>query len=213
MNTEFRVLVIMPTLDICGGVERFFMNYYSKMPNDIKFDIITHHSDSKKYREEIAKRGDNLFILPPFSIRNALKIKRIAKKIISSNKYDAVHCQMANAGYLYLRLAKKYGVKNRILHSHQCKYADKKINALRNIPLIKIANHYANIFVSCGKDAGIFMFGKKQYTVLNNALEPEIFAHDKAKRKKYREKLGVREDEILLGIIGRLVPQKTIDLR
>lgn len=119
-----------------------------------------------------------------------------------------MHCQMANAGFLYLKLAKKYGIKTRILHSHQCKYADKKLNALRNIPLIELAKHYANYYVACGEDAGKFMFGKKQFAVLNNALDPNEFKRNMAKRKEYRKKLKIKENEKLLGIFGRLAPQK-----
>lgn len=43
---------------------------------------------------------------------------------------------MANAAFIYLKYAEKYGVPVRILHSHQNKAADQLSHAIRNIPLI-----------------------------------------------------------------------------
>lgn len=209
-SNTIKVLVVMPTLNMCGGIERFFMSYYNYMPRNIRFDIITHSSDSKKYKTMIESRGDNLFVLPGFSVKNYGRIRKRVNAIMQKTNYDVIHCQMANAGFLYLKLAKKYGIAKRILHSHQCKYADKKIHALRNIPLMWLAKKYANSYVACGRDAGEFMFGSSNYTIFNNAINPKEYSLNPKTRNVIRSELGVSKDELLLGIIGRLVPQKNI---
>lgn len=198
----------MPTLNICGGIEKFFMNYYRQMPDNIKFDIIVHQADSDNYKKQILDRKDKLYVLPTFSIKNYKKIYKEAEEIIGDNNYDVIHCQMANAGFIYLKLAKKYKIPKRILHSHQCKYADKETHALRNIPLIWLAKKYANTYAACGHEAGKFMFGNRQFVVFNNAIDQKEYIRNNDERKSIREKHGIETDCLLLGSVGRLVPQK-----
>lgn len=51
------------------------------------------------------------------------------------------------------------------------------------------------------------MYGKKPFIEIHNAIETETFAFDPDRRKSLREKLGW-EDKIVIGHIGRMVPQK-----
>lgn len=207
-SKKIKILVIMPTLNKCGGIESFYFNYYAHFSNEFSIDFIVHESDSEEYRKMIKEKNDNLYIFDKFNLHNFSKLKKRIKNFFKENHdYDIVHCQMANAAFLYNKYAKKYGIKTRIIHSHQCKYADTFSHSIRNIPLIKIGKKYSTQFFSCGKDAGKFMFKNKDFTIINNAIDAERFKYKKEERLEIRNKLHLK-DEIIIGNIGRFVLQK-----
>ena len=70
----------------------------------------------------------------------------------------------------------------------------------------------ANIWATCGYDAGAFLFGKKamqrnQVVVMNNAIDENLFRYNPLVRKQLREKLGIAE-QFVIGHIGRFMEQK-----
>ena len=115
---------------------------------------------------------------------------------------------MANGAFIYLKYAKKYGIKVRIVHSHQNKAADVFLHAVRNIPLIRIGLRYANTYFACSKLAGDYLFKKKKYHLINNAIDAKRFKYDPKVRKQMRKELGISDDCFLIGNVGRLCRQK-----
>ena len=141
-----RILVIIPGLNVCGGMESFFMNYFRNIDRSkIVFDFLTHDISDVSYVKEIQELGGNIYRLPPFSIGNLKLIKVEYINILKENHYRIVHCNMANAAFMYLNIAKKMNIPIRILHSHQDKAADSFSHALRNIPLIYYGKKFANV--------------------------------------------------------------------
>ena len=61
---------------------------------------------------------------------------------------------------------------------------------------------------ACGKEAGDWMFGGHSFSILNNAIDAESFVFDEEVRNQYREELGVGQNTILMGHVGRFNPQK-----
>lgn len=96
-----------------GGIQAYLMNYYMHINRDnLKFDFVVHGKVDAQIRREIESRGGRIYILPPFSIANLPKIVRETKELFQlERKYDAIHCHMANAAFLYFPMAKKYGIK------------------------------------------------------------------------------------------------------
>lgn len=208
MKNRIRVLMIMPGLNYCGGIETVIMNYYSEFNLDnYQIDFLTHDISENSYLEFIKKRGSNVYLLPKFSFNTVNEIKTRYIQILDDNHYDIVHCNMANAAFLYLRIAKNKGINVRILHSHQNKAADKKSHAVRNIPLLFFGKKYANKYMACSKIAGDFLFGKKKYYILPNSIEYSDYYFNQKKREEIRSSLGL-EGKLVLGHTGRLCPQK-----
>ena len=206
---KIKILTITPALNVCGGMESYVMNYYSRIHNEIKMDFITHDISDSTYKSIIEKNDDKVFLFPKIDLQKL----RTAQKYIDSffkehHDYDIVHCHMANTAFLYLRCAKKYGIKVRIVHSHQNKYADVLSHAIRNVPLVKIGLRYANTYFACSKLAGDFLFKKKKYYIINNAIDSQRFKYDSNMRNKMRKELGIGDDCFLIGNVGRYVPQK-----
>ena len=65
----------------------------------------------------------------------------------------------------------------------------------------------------CSELAGRWLFGDKAYDegkvyLLNNAIDLDKFKYDKKIGDKKRKELGIKEDTIVIGHIGRFVAQK-----
>ena len=57
-----------------------------------------------------------------------IKYLKDIDSFFEDNKFDIVHSHVANYGAFYMYYAKKHGIKNRILHSHANRNADKIFN-------------------------------------------------------------------------------------
>lgn len=207
--TTKKILHVLPQFQPGGGIERVVMNYFNYLDHDeYHFDVVTHKMESTVYADEITTAGGHVYLFTPARLGTMKVNARRFSEILDAGHYDIVHCHMANAAFIYLKIAQQKGVPIRILHSHQDHYADTKLHALRNIPLISIGKRYANRRVACSKESGRFLFGSKSFTVVNNGIDLDTFHFDTRKRIEQRAKLDLQNSDLLLGQVGRLVPQK-----
>ena len=205
-----RVLQILPAINFCGGIENYVMNYYRNINREkIQFDFITHTDLESSFKDEILSLGGKIYEFPIFKISNVRQILKKIDEFFKENKdvYKTIHCHMANAAYFYFKTAKKYGIKSCILHSHQNKGSDKLFNNLRNIPLLFFANNFATERVACSELAGKFLFKKKSFKIIRNAIDVNRFKFNKFVREKIRKELNI-ENKFVVGHVGRYTPQK-----
>jgi glycosyltransferase involved in cell wall biosynthesis len=210
---QIRILHILPGLNYCGGIESFVMNYYRHIDRDkLYFDFIYNlDSPQPNYLGEIAKLGGKAFRFPQLGARGVLQCRVLFDKFLSEQpRYDIIHCSTANAAFIYLKIAEKHGIPVRILHSHQDRAADIFSHAVRNIPLLALGKRYATHNVACSAKAGDFLFGKADYTILNNAGDPEKYAYNPDMRGRIRRAFGIEEGTFLVGAVGRLCEQKNV---
>ncbi len=205
-----RILQVLPTLNVCGGIESYAMNYYRHIDKTkVQFDFVTHTDLDCSYKQEILDMGGQVFEFPVFRVRSLPRILDMIDELFANQKpqYQAVHCHMANAACFYFWKAKKYGIKKLILHSHNSAAADVWTHIVRNYPLLKLGVSLATERVACSGLAGEFLFGKKLFIKIHNAIDVGRFAFDAKKRTEFRKALGWK-DKIVIGHIGRMTPQK-----
>lgn len=208
-ENKIKVLQILPTLNLCGGVENYLMNYYTHMDlSDISIDFCVHSLEDDYFQKMIENRGGHVYVLPKFSFKTLVKIKKMAREIMKNGHYDIIHCHQANAAFLYFKIAQKEGIAHRILHSHQASAADKFLHRIRNLPLLKIGVNRATEHFACSKLAGQYLYGKKSFTVINNAIDVSRFSYNPAIREEVREQLGIQKNTKLIGHVGRFCRQK-----
>jgi glycosyltransferase involved in cell wall biosynthesis len=212
---QIRILHIVSSLNIGSGVMGVIMNYYHNINRDnIQFDFLYFTKMPDTFETEIRKLGGNTYYLLKPSLKRYFKVHKEYVQFFKENahKYKAVHLHVVSLNFFVLPIAKKYGVKNLITHSHNTKYSDKKISALRNrilcIPLKKWATH----FFACSRAAGEFLYGKKYFdkgkvAVINNAIDCEKFKYNEFIRNKMRRELGI-QDKFVIGHVGRFAKQK-----
>ncbi len=185
------------------------MNYYRNMSDNIEMDFITHEMKDEYYKKEITSRGGKVYLMPRINSRNLKEfLTKISVFFKQNHEYDIIHCNMANAAIFYFYFAKKYGIKVRILHSHQNNLSDKFTHRLRNAPLIYFGKKMATHNFACSKIAGDFLYKKQKYELINNAIDVEKFKYNEEIRKKIRKKEKFEKDEIVFANIGRFCNQK-----
>lgn len=208
-----KVLVIGMT-DNPGGMESCIMNYYRNIDKvQMQFDFLTYFDDMV-YREEVIEKGSRIFVLP-LKGKNPGKYKREVNYFFSKHAldYDVIWyntCSLANIDYL--KLAKKYGIKRRIIHAHNSQNDSSALKGLMHQLHRCIIGKYATDYWCCSWDAADYFFPKricevKNVLMINNAINVEKFKFDEEIRSEYRRNLQL-DDKIVIGNVGRFHMQK-----
>ncbi len=195
-----------------GGVESVVMNYYRNIDrNKIQFHFLCDEDSTDIPYEEIEKLGGKVIVIPPY--QKLFKYQKELYRIFKENNYKIVHSHINALSVFPLRIAKKAGVSIRIAHSHSTSNKKEwKKNILKMIlrPLSKL---YANNYFACTEYAGKWLFGKKvverkELNVINNAIDLKKFEFNENTRKALREELGIKDDTLIIGHVGRFMKQK-----
>ena len=209
MTEPIRVLHVVQRME-AAGVQALLMNIYRSIDrNKVQFDFLVHYTEPQFYDEEIKKMGGKIY---KFSVRedyNFLKYKHNLDIFFKEHKeYKIVHGHMNSLGAIYLNAAEKASVPVRIAHAHNIKAYNKNqiIREIKKIMTRHYSNHATDLF-ACSEDAGKFMFGDKPFTVINNAIDSDLFKAKPEIRDKIRGNLGL-DNNFVIGHVGRFHPQK-----
>lgn len=195
-----------------GGVEAVVMNYYRHLDHSkVQFDFICDDDSTNIPYDEIEKLGGKVILIPPY--QKVFKYQKELRRVLREGKYKIVHSHINTLSVFPLYAAKKVGVPVRIAHSHSTtNKKERKKNLLKQV-LRPFSKKYATNYMCCSELAGRWLFGDKAYDegkvyLLNNAIDLDKFKYDKKIRDKKRKELGIKEDTIVIGHIGRFVAQK-----
>ena len=200
---------------IGGGVEAVVMNYYRNIDrNKIQFDFLCDYDSTDISKEEIENMGGKVILIPPY--QKIFKYQKKLKKILQQNNYKIVHSHINALSVFPLRAAKKAGVPIRIAHSHSTSNKKEWKKHILKSMLKPFSKVYATNYMCCSEFAGRWLFGDKEYEkgnvyLLNNAIDVEKFVYNIEIRKTKRNELGIKEDTVVIGHIGRFVKQKNHD--
>ncbi|MCC8076498.1 MAG: glycosyltransferase family 1 protein [Clostridiales bacterium] len=192
-----------------AGLETMLMNYYRSVDRTkLQFDFLTHRPEKNDYDDEILALGGRVYYAPRLLPQNYPTYFRYMEQFWADHpEYQIVHAHIDAMSYLPLLTAKKAGVPARIAHSHNTsidrdyKYPLKLFFKGR-LPAV------ANYRCACGQEAGEFLFGGADFTVIPNAIEGNRFLFDVQTREEMRAELGISQGEFVVGHVGRLSYQK-----
>ena len=219
MEKKVKVLYFVDRM-LRGGIQTFVLENIKHMDkNKIQIDFLL-LDDGKEYELENDLRtlGCNIYKLKGMWIRKItdfIKYNRALEQFFKEHHdYKVVHLHSSSKNYLVLKKAKKYGIPERISHSHNIDFQTKNIikksfGNLFKIPLRK----YSTKCLACSEDAGKWLFGNKivqsdKFMVIHNAIDLEKFRYNESIREKVREELGIANDCLVLGHVGRYTNQK-----
>lgn len=198
-----------------GGVESVVMNYYKNIDrNRIQFHFLCDEDSTDIPYEEIEKLGGKVIVIPPY--QKLFKYQKELYRIFKENNYKIIHSHINALSVFPLRIAKKAGVPIRIAHSHSTSNKKEwKKNILKMI-LRPFSKLYANNYFACTEYAGKWLFGKKvverkELNVINNAIDLKKFEFNENIRGDLRKELGIKEDVLVIGHVGRFMKQKNHD--
>lgn len=197
-----------------GGVESVIMNYYRYINKQkIQFDFLC-NTETVAYEEEIKTLGGKIYkITSRRKNRKKFKKEMNAFFINNAKQYSAIWvnvCSLANIDYL--KYAKKYGIKTRIIHAHNSQNMDSFLRGMLHRFNKLLISKYATDFWSCSDEASKWFYNKKiinsdKYLIIKNAIDVDKFKYNEDTRRKYRKELKI-EDKFVIGNVGRLHFQK-----
>ena len=142
------------------------------------------------------------------------KVRGDIERILRNEKIDIVHINSRFFAFhvLLLSVAKKAGVSIRVSHFHGSlvePFFDRIVHTFLRLRIRSLATVYAG----CSKEKAVYLFGEKgiqsdKWRLIPNTIQTERFKFNEAERKKKRELIGVADDEILLGAVGRVEKEK-----
>lgn len=192
-----------------GGLENFVMNIVRNIDLS-RFYIEFLYCDNKVtyFDEEIEKLGLRITRITSRSesLKNHLKD---LKEFFKHKQFDTVHINYnSSLCFTVARAAKKAGVRNIIVHSHNS-YAKKAFFHKLCKPFVK---KYANKYFACSQLAADWMFTKKinksgEVTIINNAIDSERYCFSDKERYRIKQELGL-QNKFIIGHVGRFNYQK-----
>ena len=186
-----------------GGIETFAINYFYELyGKGVVFDFVDIYGAGLACRQEIEALGGKIYTLPNYK-SHPFKMKRTLEKIICDNKYSCIHINIQTAANLLpLMATRKTGAKV-VVHGHTSSAVGliRKVMHWINIPRLRRADA---VRLSCGKEAGKWLWGKESFEVIPNAIHIEEFRFNRAARIGLRKQYNIAPEDIVIGYVGRL---------
>ncbi|MGY3313444.1 glycosyltransferase involved in cell wall biosynthesis [Peribacillus simplex] len=211
MEKPIRILHVLGRLDR-GGAETMIMNIYRNIDRTkIQFDFIIHTNEKCHFNDEIQELGGKIYNVPRYNGRNHLAYKRAWQDFFSSySEYKIVHGHMRSTAAIYQKIAKNNGLIT-IAHSHNTSSGTGPSAIIKNMLQYPI-RYLADYLFACSKSAGGWLYGKKacekrNFHILNNAIETKSFIYNSELRDKIRKELKI-EGKFVIGHVGRFHTQK-----
>lgn len=192
-----------------GGVESVVMNYYRHIDRSrVQFDFVATEGSTYVPRSEIESLGGRVFLVPPYV--HLPQFQGSLRHLFAEHReWNIVHSHMNALNCFPLQMAEQAGIPIRISHSHSSSGAREHAKNIIKALLKTQANRYPTHRFACSDYAGKWLFGNNaSFEIMYNAIDLESFAFDLAKRVQVRNSLGVRDSQLLVGHVGRFMPQK-----
>ncbi len=184
-----------------GGVEQFLINLLKKT-HDKYICIVLYYDGENFWEKELSRLGVKTIKLP--SKTNKIKfiidiIKRFGVNVVyACSYYTSVHAVVA----AYLAR-----VKIRIVHSHNSG-GDGVASRIKRFCAKIIICSLSTDCLACSEKAGKSLFPWRKFIVINNGIELTKFAYDSRSRIKVRRELGISDEFLVIGMVGRLDSNK-----
>lgn len=205
--TQKKVLIINTSGLGVGGITAHMINYIRALREekyDLSFTIIVSQQRDEQVLRKLSSLGCNLVYLPDRK-KELMKYILSLIKIMRTSDFDVLHVHGNSSTMgIELMIGKIYKIPVRVAHSHNAKCEHQALHKFF-YPLFR--NSYTQA-VACSKLAGDWIFGKNHFWVLENAIELSKFKFDLNIRDKYRKKLDVSNDTLLIGHVGNFNEQK-----
>ena len=124
---------------------------------------------------------------------------------MKKSNYDVVHINLIDRyAYACVKIMKN---KAKIIYHVHNPFSKTKIGILSEI-LNNRCIKDSDLLLASSECAGKSMFKKNKFIVLNNSIDVKLYKFDLKKRNNLREKLKIKENDVLIGTVARMSEQK-----
>lgn len=207
MNEPIRILHILQRME-AAGIQTLLMSIYRRIDRSkIQFDFLVHYKEDQFFDHEIEELGGKVYKLSVREDHDLIKYNKELKRFFKNHpEYKIVHGHMPVLGFFYLRAAAKANVPVRIAHAH----TDQHYNTIKgyiSYVMKYLYPVYATDCFACSESAGKYIFGKRKFRILKNAIQTDRFIYNEEVREKKRRELGIRNC-FVIGHVGRFAEHK-----
>lgn len=202
-----RILQMIGSLEI-GGSQAMIMNIYKRLDRTkVQFDFIIDHPKNKYYADEIKKLGGKIYVVPKFTGKNVVLIRKIWSRFFFKHpEYKILHSHVRSYASVYLDVAKKQGLKT-IIHSHSTSNGSGFKSIIKKCLQYPL-RYQSDYLFACSKIAGEWLYGKQachkdNFYILNNAIDVTKYKINQDRRIRIRKELKV-DSNFVFGHVGRL---------
>lgn len=203
-----RILHVVGTMNK-GGAETFLMNHYRVCDKQlIQFDFLYFTNETTHFDDEITSNGGIIYRIDKKSILSRLIFFFLFLK--KNKTFHAVHLHLLVFNGFLSMVTFLTGYKRIIVHSHSTKDRVSIIGVMY-LKLARILiNFYSSRIVACGKEAGIFLYGKKSdFIIIPNAIDVKIYKPQfESNKTAILTESPLDKGIIKIVQIGRLIPLK-----
>lgn len=198
-----KILIVITTAYVpTGGLATVVMNYYRKIDKcDLLINIASTNEAHDVLVNELTQHGSRYFNLGKRShlLTYFYRLYRLSKGC------DVIHINGNSATtVIELLAAKLAGVKKRINHNHTSIPDHKKTSNI----LYPLFNKLVTDRVACSDLAGNWLYGRGNFLLLRNAVDVEKYQYRSDIREKVRKDLGIDDDCMVLGHVGKIYKPK-----
>lgn len=197
-----------------GGIESYLVNQYRHFnKNKIKCDFVKQGHVEMSYQEEILEHGDIIYTICERKQNPIRCLWDVIKLMYSiSGKYDVFIMNLGAIPTCGMMLFFAYmaNIPMRVVHSHGSGIENKRSFLKRCMDSFDyfFVKKFATDYWACSMSAGKFMFKDTDFEVIKNGIEVDKFKFSLSRRNIGRKKLGISDECIVVGSVGRIVPIK-----
>ena len=208
-----------PIANSRGGITNYALMNWQYINKDLfQFDFAT-LSKTLDFEDELRVEGCKVHYLSCYAEENEEKFIEEFLNILD-NDYDIIHLHTSYwKSKLVEECAQQRGVPRVIIHAHNTGLWNQQDERIRN-ELLKNHNQVkhslsmqdATDFWACSQVAADWLYGQNinqnSIKILNNAIPIDSFIFSKKIRVSYRDNLGFKQDDFILGHVGRFAYEK-----
>lgn len=217
-----KICHIITRLVVGGAQENTIFTVEGLKKKGYSVDLISGKTEGPEgtLEDRVKEKNINLIVIPQLirDINPVLDFIAFLKifKVFKKSKYDIIHTHSAKAGFLGRiagRLANKKTIIIHTIHGPSFFPHQKKFSYLLYKTAEKIAEKFTDHFICVGEimkerylKNGIGR--EEQYSVVYSGFHIQPYIEAEKEREKMRESIGIKKEEKVIGMIGRLFPLK-----
>ncbi|RFS82275.1 glycosyltransferase [Actinomadura spongiicola] len=197
-----------------GGAERQLALLLRHLPVACEVAVLTR---AGTVGAEIRRAGVTVHEIGMRGNRDLAALPRLVR-LIRRGRYDVVHTHLYRA-CVYGRVAARLAGTSRVVateHSLGDGHIEGRATTRGVRVLYRATERFGSVTVAVSPTVAARLRGwgvrPGRIVVIPNGVDPAEFAFDAGRRAATRQRLGIAQDEPVVGVAGRLVPTKRFDL-